>query len=115
MAFIVRSVETDRTSHAGLPNQRHQTSFYVETGAKHGPSPGRLKHYLSLHGISAEIVEIPPDHRVVGEQILDQAREYGADLIVMGAYSKSRLRERLLGGVTRYMFSNSDVSVLMTR
>lgn len=89
--------------------------FYVDTGAKRGPSPGRLKHYLGLHGIAAEIFEAPPDYRSVGEQIMDQAHSWGADLMVMGAYSQSRLRERLLGGVTSYIFSNSDLPVLMTR
>lgn len=89
--------------------------FYVETGAKRGPSPGRLKRYLGLHGIDAKVVEIPPDYRSVGEQILDQAGEFEADLVVMGAYSKSRLRERLLGGVTQYAFSKAALPVLMTR
>lgn len=89
--------------------------FHVETGAKRGPSPGRLRHYLGLHGINAEIITDYPDYRSVGEQILDQARSKGANLLVMGAYSQSRLRERLLGGVTSYIFANSDVPVLMTR
>ena len=89
--------------------------FHVETGAKRGPSPGRLKHYLGLHGISASVIQAPPDYRAVGEQILEEAQKWGADLLVMGAYSRSRLRERLLGGVTRYIFANSDVPVLMTR
>lgn len=89
--------------------------FHVETGAKTGPSPGRLKHYLGLHGVGADITAIPPDYRSVGEQILDQAHSSGADLLVMGAYSQSRLRERLLGGVTSYIFANSDIALLMTR
>jgi len=89
--------------------------FHVETGAKRGPSPGRLKHYLGLHQIKADIAQAPPDYRTVGEQILDEARKRGTDLLVMGAYSQSRLRERLLGGVTSYIFANSDVPVLMTR
>ena len=89
--------------------------FHVDTGAKHGPSPGRLKHYLGLHGIAAPVRQAPPDYRAVGEQILDEAEKWGADLLVMGAYSQSRLRERLLGGVTSYIFANSDVPVLMTR
>ncbi|HSR55890.1 MAG TPA: universal stress protein [Alphaproteobacteria bacterium] len=89
--------------------------FYVDTGAKRGPSPGRLKHYLGLHGVKAGVVEAPPDYREVGEQILDQAHSSGADLLVMGAYSQSRLRERLLGGVTSYIFAHSDIPVLMTR
>ena len=98
-----------------LERAREALIFHVETRAKRGPSPGRLKQYLGLHGISAEIAEIAPDYRPVGEQVLDQAREFGADLIVMGAYSMSRLRERLLGGVTRHIFTQADIPVLMAR
>lgn len=97
-----------------LERAKHVSIFHVQTGAKPGPSPGRLRHYLGLHGVAAEISEIAPDHRTVGEQILDQAHDDGADLIVMGAYSKSRLRERLLGGVTQFVFSTADIPVLMT-
>lgn len=113
-----RSPQAGRAIAQGMPFLERASNvaiFYVETGAKPGPSSGRLKHYLGLHGIDAELFAIPPDYRVVGEQILDQAREYQADLVVMGAYSKSRLRERLLGGVTGYVFANADLPVLMTR
>ena len=89
--------------------------FHVDTGAKRGPAPGRLRQYLALHGIKSDIVETEPDYRRVGEQVLDEAREFGADLIVMGAYSQSRLRERLLGGVTRLVFTDADIPVLMAR
>ncbi len=89
--------------------------FHVDTGAKHGPAPGRLKQYLGLHGVDAEVAVTEPDYRPVGEQVLDQAHEFGADLIVMGAYSQSRLRERLLGGVTRLVFTEADIPVLMAR
>jgi len=113
-----RSAQAGRAVSQALPfleRAKEVLIFYVETGAKRGPSPGRLKHYLGLHGVDANVVEIPPDYRSVGEQILDQANEFEADLIVMGAYSKSRLRERLLGGVTQYAFSKADLPVLMTR
>lgn len=98
-----------------LERAKETLIFYVETGAKRGPSPGRLKQYLGLHGIAAEIAQIEPDYRPVGEQVLDQAQAFGADLIVMGAYSMSRLRERLLGGVTRHIFAQAEIPVLMAR
>ena len=98
-----------------LERARETLIFHVETSAKRGPLPGRLKQYLGLHGVNAEIAEIAPDYRPVGEQVLDQAREFGADLIVMGAYSMSRLRERLLGGVTRHIFTEAEIPVLMAR
>lgn len=89
--------------------------FSVTTGAKHGPSASEMGRYLDWHKIKNEVVEVPPDHRSVGEVILDEAIEREVDLIVMGAYSHSRLRELLLGGVTRHILENASLPVLMMR
>ena len=48
-----------------------------------------------------------------GQALLDKVRELGADLLVMGAYAHSPLREALLGGVTRHMLAHADLPVLM--
>ena len=89
--------------------------LHVETGAKHGPSAGRLKRYLALHGVDAKLREIEPDYRVVGQQLLDEAEEFRADLLVLGAYSRSRMRERVFGGVTQHIFANAYLPVFMAR
>jgi nucleotide-binding universal stress UspA family protein len=88
--------------------------YHVETGAKRGPSPEAIRDYLHAHAVESTIKTEPPDHRSIGEQVMDQAHEFGADLVVMGAYSHSRLRELILGGVTRAMLTETDVPVLMT-
>lgn len=88
--------------------------FHVETGAKRGPSPEAIQDYLKAHDVGSAVKTEPPDHRAIGEQIMDQAREFGADLVVMGAYSHSRLRELILGGVTRALLTEAEVPVLMT-
>lgn len=88
--------------------------FHVETGAKRGPSPEAIQDYLRAHDVASTVKTEPPDHRAIGEQVMDQAREFGADLVVMGAYSHSRLRELILGGVTRALLTEADVPVLMT-
>ena len=88
--------------------------FHVETGAKRGPSPEAIQDYLRAHDVGSTVKTEPPDHRAIGEQVMDQAREFGADLVVMGAYSHSRLRELILGGVTRALLTEADVPVLMT-
>ena len=46
---------------------------------------------------------------------MDEAEAIGADLLVMGAYSQSRVRERVLGGVTRAIMDRADLPVLMAR
>lgn len=49
----------------------------------------------------------------IGAQILSRAADFGADLIVMGAYGHSRLRELALGGATRSILEAMTVPVLM--
>jgi nucleotide-binding universal stress UspA family protein len=50
---------------------------------------------------------------VFGEALLAKAHTLSADLLVMGAYRHSPLRELLLGGVTRYMLGHADLPILM--
>lgn len=88
--------------------------FHVETGAKRGPSTEAIQAYLRAHEVESASHNVPPDHRAIGEQVMDEAKELGADLVVMGAYSHSRLRELILGGVTRALLSQADIPVLMT-
>lgn len=111
-----RSASSARSIAAALPlllMSRSVTIVTVTTGAKTGPSPQDMAKYLSWHEVQAEVVEIPPDHRLVGEVLLEEAERVSADLLVMGAYSHSRLRELILGGVTRYVLQNADLPVLM--
>jgi nucleotide-binding universal stress UspA family protein len=56
-----------------------------------------------------------PINKVVGAGLLAAANEFGCDLLVMGAYSHSRLRQRILGGVTRHVLEHADVPVMMHR
>ena len=63
--------------------------------------------YLRCHGINATRQVIAPELRSVGDTLLVAAAEYGAGLLVMGAYSHSRLREMLLGGATRDVLKNA--------
>ena len=54
------------------------------------------------------------DRRGIGEIILAQAAEEAADLLVMGGYGHSRLREMMLGGVTRHMLEHATLPVLLS-
>jgi nucleotide-binding universal stress UspA family protein len=63
--------------------------------------------YLRCHGITATARVIAPDLRTVGDTLLAAAAEGEVGLLVMGAYSHSRLREMLLGGVTRDILKNA--------
>jgi nucleotide-binding universal stress UspA family protein len=62
--------------------------------------------YLGWHGITATARLIKPLSRSVGDTLLHEASEAGIGMLVMGAYSHSRMRELLLGGVTRHVLSS---------
>jgi nucleotide-binding universal stress UspA family protein len=72
-----------------------------------------LPGYLAWHGIDASTVRLKPDDRLMGELLLEEAEKRGADLVAMGAYTHSRLREFVLGGVTQHILENAAVSVLL--
>ncbi len=85
----------------------------VEEGEQRGPSAAELTVYLDAHGIAAEVKILQPSHLPVAETLMLEANASGADLLVMGAYTHSRLRELILGGVTRDILANLDMAVLM--
>jgi len=69
--------------------------------------------HLRGHGIDAEVHHLDPPDIGIGELLLSQAADFGADLIVMGAYGHARFQELVLGGVTRTMLEAMTVPVLM--
>lgn len=66
--------------------------------------------YLAWHGVGARQRMAAPAKNVTDTLV---GAIGNADLVVMGAYSHSRLRELILGGVTRHMLENTDVALLM--
>jgi len=74
----------------------------------------RLVDYLHSHGIDARVDHSNVTDISAGEQLLSQAADLGVDLIVMGAYAHTRLRELILGGVTRTMLRSMTAPVLMS-
>jgi nucleotide-binding universal stress UspA family protein len=98
----LKRAEAVRVLHAGAYQRR-------------GPKAAEVLPYLALHGVTADLLEFAPDNRDVGAGLLRAAEEFGADLLGMGAYSHSRLRELILGGVTRHVLENAKIPVLMAR
>src|SRR5271165_2830246 len=80
---------------------------------RRGPGAQDLAEYLALHGVNAELATFRPIDREVGAGLLKAARDFGCDLLSMGAYSHSRLRQLILGGVTRHVLENSNLPVMM--
>jgi nucleotide-binding universal stress UspA family protein len=75
--------------------------------------PDLIEH-LSWHGIQTKYFKIEGRIDDVGETLLECAAVGHATMIVMGAYSHSRIREAVLGGVTRHVLKHADIPVLMT-
>ena len=69
--------------------------------------------HLARHGIAAEAASTSSLDIRVGDVLLSSAADTGADLIVMGAYGHSRVREMVLGGATRDLLQHMTVPVLM--
>ncbi|MGF7174316.1 universal stress protein [Azospirillum doebereinerae] len=73
-----------------------------------------IARHLSRHGCRVEATHVATDVVEPGDTILNTAADEGCDLLVMGAYGRSRLRELVLGGMTRYMLQHMTVPVLMS-
>ena len=85
------------------------------TGATgHGDVPSAdIALHLARHGVNAEAHTITAEDMDIGNLLLSRAADFGADMIVMGAYGHRRLRELVLGGATRHMLKHMTVPVFM--
>jgi len=73
-----------------------------------------IGQHLARHGLKVDVHRISGGNIDVADALLSHAADSGADLMVMGGYGHSRLREFVLGGVTRSIFESMTVSVLMS-
>jgi nucleotide-binding universal stress UspA family protein len=82
----------------------------------HGQEPGAdIARHLARHGAQVEVTRLSSGGKSVGRLLLSQATAFGADLLVMGAYGHTQLREWMFGGVTRTVLYEADLPVLMSR
>jgi nucleotide-binding universal stress UspA family protein len=72
-----------------------------------------ISAWLARHGVKATVQRDVASDSEVGNVILSRAADHGIDLIVMGVYGHSRLREMVLGGASRTLLSSMTVPVLM--
>ena len=93
-SVIILTADTDRTSVSIAPE---------------------LAAYLAWHGITAEPRAFTPEGRGVGEALLKECTAANADLLVLGAYTRSRMRQLLMGGVTTHVLAATEVPLFMTR
>lgn len=80
----------------------------------HGDQPGaNIAGHLARRGLPAKVQNVDSAGRSASATILDTAQALNADLIVMGGYAHSRLRELVFGGATRELLRNTTVPLLM--
>ena len=108
--------DDSRTAKAIIPALRvlgsaEQVSLLA--GVRKGAVAPGLPVVLKDHGIEASLRILPIGADVFGKTLLETLHELGADMLVMGAYAHTPLREMMFGGVTRYVFEHADVPVLM--
>jgi len=110
------TVEASRAAKAALPFLKAAEAVQVNSVLDGSIDEDMVQAFaasLGWHGIKADVRMVEGDDRTAGEALIDASWEFEADLIVMGAFSHSRLREMILGGVTRHIMQVAGRPVLM--
>ena len=110
------SVESARALAAALPLLEKADSVTVasvSTGEKDTPDLEMVSQYLTAHGIAASTTVIEAGDEEISDVLIQHARRHDGALLVMGAYSHSRLREQVLGGVTQDILDFTEIPVLL--
>ena len=84
------------------------------SGMVPGPSSAEIAASLAAYGFNVTNQHVKPGNRSAGQTIVDTAISIGADMIVKGAYTQSRLRQMIFGGMTRHLILNSPLPVLFS-
>ncbi|MDH3609384.1 MAG: universal stress protein [Gammaproteobacteria bacterium] len=115
------SHEAARAVHDALPFLQYAEQIQVVSVAASAKQEKKymiydddLRKHLSHHGIDVEVRSLDPASKGTGKTILESALEYDADLIVMGAYGHTRLKEIVLGGATKYLLRHSTVPLFLS-
>ncbi|MCZ4093766.1 universal stress protein [Sinorhizobium psoraleae] len=86
------------------------------SSAKSGEEPGAdVAAYLIRHSINVTVDRLPSAGRPVASVLQQHAVDISADMIVMGAYGHSRVRELIFGGVTKTMLDDAAIPIFMAR
>ncbi|MDZ4306988.1 universal stress protein, partial [Allopontixanthobacter sp.] len=112
------SPEASHALRSAVPFLQHSAEVYLASvkeskDAAFDLPPLNGADYLSRYGITSEIVEIGDGGKDVAAMLRDAAAIRGCGLVVMGAYGRMRLAERIFGGVTRSMLTNLQVPLLL--
>lgn len=110
------STETARIVAFSMPflvKAREVMVLTVDDGSLMGPPGHMLASHLDAAGIAVTHKTLTQAGGQTGQTILSEAKAFGADLVVKGAYTTSRLRQMIFGGATSHILWNAEVPVLM--
>lgn len=110
------SVEAARAVAAAMPYlnaARMITVFTTHKRAQIHPNATELVEYLAWHDVSTSVRILDDQAPSVGEALLAETRKVSADLLVIGAYSRARFREVIMGGVTGCVLAAAQIPVFM--
>ena len=110
------SIEAIRSISAARPLLQHRPRvrvINVQDGHAGVQSAADLVHYLAWQGIAASVGETT-ETGSIAERLLTAARDAEAGILVMGAYTHSRLKHLVLGGVTSHMIDAANLPIFMT-
>jgi len=105
-----------RTMKALIPALRllgGAAEVHLLAGVRAGKTAPGIPSVLVEHGIAATLHVLAIGATPFAELLLARAGELGADLLIMGAYAHTPLREMLLGGVTRHVLAHAELAVLL--
>jgi nucleotide-binding universal stress UspA family protein len=115
------SREATRAVNDALPILQRATKVTVlvinprGASAEHADAPGAdIARHLTRHGVPAEATSTESDELKAAEMLLSALADLGGDLLVMGGYGRSRLRELVLGGMTRDILRSMTTPVFMS-
>lgn len=111
------SIQVARAIGYAMPLLRRAKEVRIMTAdeSKHAEASsdvGLVRHF-GWHGVKATVHRFHPAARSTAEALMNELYAANADLLVMGAFTQSRLRQMILGGVTRKVLAESKVPVLM--
>lgn len=112
------STEQARATSAAMPLlklAKSVTIVTIEGLTVPGPSGAQCRDWLAANGITAREYVMGNGGKRPGEVLINEAVKLGADLIVKGAYTQSRLRQMIFGGATSHLLAHSPFPMLMAR
>lgn len=92
----------------------HAVTIVMVDPDEAGRDPGAgIARHLERHGIRTHVLVVKSDGRRISQVLLEEAGKCGADLMVTGAYGHARVREWVIGGVTRDLLHRAPIPVLL--